>query len=95
MNIALALAQILIPLIPSLIGDVESLVAWITSIRSAAQQSGEWTAKMDGDFRAAVLAAGLADPAFRPDPAPVTTAAADVAPYLPDGSPNPAFKHTA
>lgn len=70
MNVALALAQILIPMIPSIVGDVESLVNWITSIRSAALQTGEWSAKMDGEFRAAVLAAGLQDPAFRPDPAP-------------------------
>lgn len=132
MNLAIALAQILIPLIPSIVGDVESLVNWISSIRSAAQQSGEWTPQMDGNFRAAVLAAGLSDPAFKPDPplaasdtsaapapsftsaqpqtnAPITDSGANAgtvdqtktentaveapAPYLPDGSKNPAFDH--
>ncbi|MGB7767439.1 MAG: hypothetical protein WBN22_01100 [Verrucomicrobiia bacterium] len=68
MNVALAIAQIIIPLLPTLGGDVVSLIDWINSIRSAAQQTGEWTPAMDQAFHQALVAAGQT-PAWTPDPA--------------------------
>lgn len=58
MPAALALAQIIIPLLPTIAGDIAHLVAWIQSVRSAAKQSGEWTVEMDQSFRNALIATG-------------------------------------
>ena len=66
MTLALAIIQILIPLIPAIGGDISSLVAWISSVRTAAKQTGAWTDAMDQTFRAAVIAAGGTDPAYKP-----------------------------
>jgi hypothetical protein len=65
MTLALAIARILIPLIPSIEGDIVSLVSWISNVRAAAKQTGEWTDVDDQKFRAAVIAAGQADPAYK------------------------------
>jgi hypothetical protein len=63
---ALALAQLLIPLIPTIASGVEHLIAFIGSVRAAAQQTGEWTPAMEEAFRAALLATKT-DPAYQPD----------------------------
>jgi len=66
MTLALAIVQIIIPLIPKVEGEVSSLVNWISSIRTAAKQTGQWSDEMEQNFRASVIAAGLADPAYKP-----------------------------
>jgi hypothetical protein len=66
MTLALAIIQVLIPLLPSITGDISSLVNWISSIRKVTQQTGQWTPALDQSFRAAVIAAGLEDPAYKP-----------------------------
>jgi hypothetical protein len=64
MNVtAVALAQIIIPLLPTIAGDVSNLVAWISSVRKAAIQNGEWNQQSDAAFRAA-LEASSQDPAY-------------------------------
>ncbi len=59
----------IIPLLPQIGGDIASLINWINSIRSAAQQSGEWTPAMDQAYHQALIAAGQT-PAWKPDPKP-------------------------
>lgn len=63
----IAIIAQLIPLIPSLTVGVESLIAFIASIRTAAQQSGEWTPELEKAFLDALLARSTS-PAWRPDP---------------------------
>ena len=72
MSAALALAQIIIPLLPMIQGDVESLIKWIISVRAAAQQTSAWPAETDMAFRAALIATGK-DPAYLLD-SPATPA---------------------
>jgi len=48
--------QMILPLLPTIAGDVTSLISWIGSIRSAAQQTGEWTPTMETAFRNALVA---------------------------------------
>jgi hypothetical protein len=66
MTLALAIIQVLIPLLPQIGGDIAALVRWMSSIRTAAKQTGEWTDELDQKFRAAVIAAGHEDPAWQP-----------------------------
>lgn len=64
---ALALAQVIIPLLPIIAGDVTHLVDWIKGVRGAAMQSGEWTAAIEGAFRQSLINSGE-DPAYHLDP---------------------------
>jgi hypothetical protein len=62
----LALAQIIIPLLPSIEGDISHLIAWISGVRTAAKQTGAWTAELDMKFRTCLLASGQ-DPNYSHD----------------------------
>ncbi len=65
MTLALALAQVLIPLLPTIETGVEQAISFIESVRTAAKQSGEWTQAMDYSFRSSLIALGK-DPAYLP-----------------------------
>jgi hypothetical protein len=67
MNVALALAHIVIPLLPSIEGDISGLVKWISSVRTAAKQTGEWSDELDIKFRTCLVAAGQ-EPPYALDP---------------------------
>ena len=66
MATALALVQILLPLLPSIETGAVQLWNFINSVRSAAQQSGEWTSEIEAAYRAALQATST-DPAYQPD----------------------------
>lgn len=63
----LALAQVALQYLPLVIHGAEQLWAWIVSVRSAAQQTREWTDAMEAQFQAALLARS-AKPEYQPDP---------------------------
>jgi hypothetical protein len=67
MNFALAIAQVIIPLLPMIAGDVSDLVKWLAKVRAAAKQNGEWTHELDLKFRESLIDAGQ-DPAYSLDP---------------------------
>lgn len=54
----LALLPGLINLIPTVTTGLSSLIAFIGAIRSAAQQSGEWTPELEKAFLDALIAKG-------------------------------------
>lgn len=60
----IALATQLLPLVTT---GVPEFIAWIQSLRAAAQQSGEWTPAQELSYRAALFAK-MQDPAYQPDP---------------------------
>ena len=60
-SIELALA-----LLPKVTVGITQFVAWIATLKSAAQQSGEWTPEYDAQWRAGLLSQNL-DPAEFPD----------------------------
>lgn len=60
------LLPIVLQYLPTIETGAEHLWAWVTSVRAAAQQSGEWTDENETQFRAALQAAGK-DPAYQPD----------------------------
>jgi hypothetical protein len=60
---ALALAQVLIPMIPTITTGVEHIIAFIESVRTAAKQTGVWTDTMESDFRGSLMVIGK-DPAY-------------------------------
>ena len=64
---AIAIAQIVIQLLPGLETGVTEAIAFINSIRGAAQQSGDWTPAMEAAFEQALIDTGTA-PAYQPDP---------------------------
>jgi hypothetical protein len=66
MTTALALVQIILPLLPSIETGAVQLWNFINSVRSAAQQSAEWTPALEQAYLAA-LAATKTDPAYQPD----------------------------
>jgi hypothetical protein len=63
MPFVIALAQILIPMLPTIGTGAEHVIAFISSVRSAAKQTGEWTPEMEANFRGSLLVLGK-DPAF-------------------------------
>lgn len=63
MNTAVSLAQVIIPLLPVIGGDVSGLIHWIASVRKAAMQRGEWNADADAAFRANIESTSR-DPAY-------------------------------
>lgn len=66
MTAILAALPALYPLVREGIGDIASLVKYIGSIRSAAQQSGEWTDEQEAQFLAE-LEATSGDADYQPD----------------------------
>lgn len=58
MAAALLLVAQILPLIPSLIGDVQAIWTWIASVRTAAQQTGDWTDAQEQAWQAALIADG-------------------------------------
>lgn len=67
MTTAVALIQVLGPLLPLLTGDISKLIAWIESVRAAAQQTGEWTADAESAYQQSILLRASA-PEQQPDP---------------------------
>lgn len=67
MTETLAIAQIVMLLLPKITVGVEAIIGWLRSVRTAAKQAGVWTAEMDASYRAALLASGL-NPINQPDP---------------------------
>ena len=65
MPFALALAQVLIPMLPTITTGVEHVISFIGSVRTAAKQTGEWTDDMETKFRGSLLVLGR-DPAYLP-----------------------------
>ena len=63
MGETVAIAQAVSALLPIVNTGVEHLIAWITTVRAAARQTGEWTPEADAAFRASLLATGK-DPAY-------------------------------
>lgn len=61
---AAAALQIALGLLPSVTTGVSELIAWINSLKSALQQSGEWTDIMDLQYRQ-TLYAKTNDPAYQ------------------------------
>lgn len=66
MTAILALLPTLYPLVRDGVGDVAALIQYIRSIRSAAQQSAEWTDAQEAQFQTE-LEATLTDSAYQPD----------------------------
>ncbi|MDD5139384.1 MAG: hypothetical protein PHY43_03870 [Verrucomicrobiales bacterium] len=86
--IALILANL-----PTIIQTGEAGWKWITSVRAAAKQSGEWTESIEADFQAKLASESL-DPAWQLHDAPAVTVQADApapAPEVPLGT----FLHKA
>lgn len=50
MTAAIAIIAQILPLLPTIGGDISALIKWISSIRTAAQQSGEWTPELEKAF---------------------------------------------
>lgn len=67
MGAVLALLPQLMALIPSITVGVQHIILWVQSIRSAAQQSGEWTPELENQF-IAMLVSTTTNPAWMPDP---------------------------
>lgn len=63
---ALALAQLAIQLLPTVEIGVTELIAFINTVRTAAQQSAEWSDQAEAAYRAALFAK-TNDPAYAPD----------------------------
>ena len=61
--VAMQLALALLPMVQTGVGE---FIAWINSLRAAAQQAGEWTPEQESAYRAALLAKKN-DPAYKPD----------------------------
>ena len=57
----LALLPGLIALIPTITTGIGQLIAFIAAIRTAAQQSGEWTPALETAFVDALIAKGSTD----------------------------------
>ena len=66
MTAALALLPVVLQYLPTVEAGAEHLWAWVSTIRTAAQQSGEWTADQEAQFRAALQATSK-DAAYKPD----------------------------
>lgn len=56
----------LLPLLPSITTGAAELWKFITTVRTAAQQSNEWTPALETAYQQALLATAN-DPAYQPD----------------------------
>ena len=59
----IALALQLLPLVQA---GIPQFIAWIDSLKAAAQQAGEWTDAQEAAYRAALFAK-TSNPAYAPD----------------------------
>lgn len=64
---AAVILQIALAALPILNVGVTEFIAWLNTLKSAAQADGEWTPEQEQAFRAALFAK-TADPAYQPDP---------------------------
>lgn len=65
----IALAELALKYLPVVVSGAEKLWAWITSVRSASQQSAEWTPEIEAQYQAALLAR-TGRPEYQPDTPP-------------------------
>ncbi len=63
----LALLPNVLQLIQLAVPGVENLIAWVNTIRTSAQQTGEWTPALESSFVTALVAYSQA-PEWQPDP---------------------------
>jgi hypothetical protein len=61
MSAIIALLPGIIALIPTITTGIASLIAFISSIRTAAQQTGEWTPALESLFLDSLIAKGSTD----------------------------------
>ena len=64
MTQAIAIAQVIMALLPTVTSGVEHLIAFVKTVRKSALSNGEWTEEMEQAFRAALLATG-SDPKWK------------------------------
>lgn len=62
-----AIIQLALQLLPLITTGVPEFIAWINSLKTAAQQADEWTPELEAAYRAALFAKSN-DPAYQPDP---------------------------
>lgn len=53
--------------LPAILATGQAGLSWVTHVRQAAQQSGEWTAEAESTFTQSLLNMAL-EPQWRPDP---------------------------
>lgn len=63
---AIAIATIAIQLLPTVETGVTELIAFINSVRFAAQQANSWTPALESAYRASLFAT-TSDPAYQSD----------------------------
>jgi len=66
MNAALALLPSVLQYLPAIETGAEHLWAWVESLRTAAQQSSEWTTDQETQYQQALLAR-TGSSAYQPD----------------------------
>ena len=71
MAAALAALPTILQLITLMAPGFTHLIKWVMSLRLAASQSREWTEEMETAFITALIATKT-DPAYTPDPPPVS-----------------------
>jgi hypothetical protein len=64
---AIPVIQLMLALLPLIQVGIPELIAFINSLKAAAQQAGEWTAEQEAAYRAALFAK-TNDPAYMLDP---------------------------
>ena len=63
---AIAILELALTLLPKITVGLTEFVAWVATLRKAAQQADEWTADHESMWRDALISQGL-DPAEMPD----------------------------
>lgn len=71
MQAALVLVPIILQYLPKVVVGVTELINWISAVRQAAKQSGEWTPELETAFLEALIVSSNSSFA-QPDPAPPT-----------------------
>ncbi len=66
MSFAIALVQLLLPLMPKIVVGAEELWKFIDKTREAAQQTGEWKPEIEAAYQQSLLDTKT-DPAYQPD----------------------------
>lgn len=64
---ASAILTVALQLLPLVQTGVQEFITWLETLRTAAKQTGEWSADQDAAYSAAI-AAKKNDPAWQPDP---------------------------
>lgn len=62
----IAALELGLTLLPKITTGITEFVSWIASLKSALQQTGEWTSEYDAQWRAALLSQNI-DPIEQPD----------------------------